>query len=83
MLILKTEKGYKLRRFLKKEGVTEKGRQWTMYFAEIVDNEGIIYTPMVNESLIDTNLENKEVKLIYTIDTRGNIQLNNIEEIKK
>lgn len=81
-MLIKT-KQLKLVGKLKEKKLSSKGSEYNYMALYFKDNEGIMYTiAYMNDYVYNKAEENKDYILIYNLDTKGNVELNDIESVK-
>lgn len=68
---------------LKEKRLSSKGSEYNYMALYVKDNEGIMYTiDYINDYVYNKAEENKDCILIYNLDTKGNVEINDIESVK-
>lgn len=82
-MLLKT-KQVKVVGKLKDKRISSKGSEYTYTALYVKDLEGIMYTiAYVNDFIYQKAEENKDYILVYNLDTKGQLEINDIESVAK
>ncbi len=69
---------------VKEKRISSKGTEYTYIAIYVKDQEGIMYTiAYINDFIYQKAEENKEYILIYNLDTKGQLEINDIESVTK